>query len=59
MPLTGSLLSLPPPGIGWSWLNSSRQSLTLLLQLIDVSHDGSEEGSLVGVVVHAAGHKVS
>lgn len=34
-------------------------ALTLLLQLIDVSHDSPEEGSLVGVVVHAAGHEVS
>lgn len=46
-------------GIGWSWFNSARQCLTLLFQLIDVSHDGSEKGSLVGVIVHAASHKVS
>lgn len=33
--------------------------LTLLFKLINVSHDGSEEGPLIGVVVHAAGHEVS
>lgn len=37
----------------------AKDCLTLLFQFIDVSHDGSEERSLVGVIVHAAGHKVS
>lgn len=65
LPLTGSQLSVTPAlqpalqGMGWSWLNRARQCLTLLFQLIDVSHDGSEKGSLVGVIVHAASHKVS
>lgn len=57
-------LSLPPSQLSRAWadlgyVNRARQCLTLLFQLIDVSHDGSEKGSLVGVVVHAASHKVS
>lgn len=34
-------------------------SLTLLLQLVNVPDDGPEEGSLLGVVVHAASHEFS
>lgn len=55
-------LSLPSASSPWAdlgYVNRARPCLTLLFQLIDVSHDGSEKGSLVGVVVHAASHKVS
>ena len=60
--LAGSELSRPPQQLSGAlatWLYSARQCLTLLFQLIDVSHDGSEKGPLIGVIVHAAGHKVS
>lgn len=49
----------PPSGSPGRWLIPVTQRLTLLLQLIDVSHDGSEEGPLIRVIVHAAGHQVS
>lgn len=57
--LAPSYSAAPTPGTGWPQPDTTRQGHTLLLQFIDVSHDGSEEGSLVGVIVHAAGHKVS
>lgn len=49
-------LSLPTTLCGWgsSWLR-----LTLLFQLVNVPHYGSEEGSLIGIIVHAASHKIS
>lgn len=50
-----AILPAPPLwGYDSSWLRR-----TLLFQLVNVPHYGSEEGSLVGIIVHAASHKVS
>lgn len=48
---------LPNKETDYLSLNFHPKCLTLFFHHVDVSDDGSEEGSLPGVIVHTVGHE--